>query len=129
MKLNIKILIFTIGVTTLIACNRNKSIDLCNYIDSKYNIQMNINHKENYLISPKSDKQIKLLKWAKSNVVGWEKTPPISYYSQIYLKQDDFILLYSKGFNCVIINIRIDGNYKQYKKTIPKGELDFLFNQ
>ena len=123
-----KYLLLISGFLILSGCYRNQDINICNYIDSNSEIQMAINQKDYSLIIPKSEKYIKLLQWAKNNTVGWRETPPVSYYSQIFIKQNHFRLLYSKGTSYVIIGIKINDTSKQYKKSIQKGELDFLLN-
>ncbi len=77
-------------------------------------------------IKVNSEKWNKLLSFAESNMDGW-RSSPASYLGNIYVLQDDFRLIYTKGSEGVVISF-MDKNAepKQYVKKIDKGELDFL---
>jgi hypothetical protein len=81
---------------------------------------------ESEVIKVHSAKWNMFVDFAKSNMNGW-KSSPASYIGDIFVSQGDFRMIYSQGWNGVVIAFTDkEGNSKQYTKEIDKEELDFL---
>lgn len=77
-------------------------------------------------IEVNSVKWNKLIDFAKNNIDHWQSSPA-SYIGNIYVTQNDFRLIYTKGTTGTVITFMDkEGEPKQYIKKIEKGELDFL---
>jgi len=77
-------------------------------------------------IEVNSEKWNKLVDFLMNNINDWQSSPA-SYIGDIYVTQDDFRLIYTKGTTGAVIAFTDKkGEPKQYAKKIENGELDFL---
>ncbi len=91
-------------------------------VDSEIGLSSN----ETEEIKVNTKKWNKLVDFAKKNMDGWESSPA-SYIGDVYVIQNDFRLIYSKGkIGVVIAFTDKEGEPKQFTKKTTKGELDFL---
>jgi hypothetical protein len=112
---------------TLIFGGCKTEININDYIDKNSPLLLSVgNPLEHVNVEVNSDKYKKLIQWGNENVNGWQKTTS-SYVSDIFVGQGNFRLLTSLNNNGVVIGLTDkNGKPKQYRKTIKKGELDFL---
>jgi hypothetical protein len=130
---------FTVWTSTLLIglamTSCQSDLDIKDIIDQEANLllttssvdsETSFSTNETEEIKVNSEKWNKLLSFAESNMDGW-RSSPASYLGNIYVLQDDFRLIYTKGSEGVVISF-MDKNAepKQYVKKIDKGELDFL---
>ncbi len=120
---------------TFVFTGCSADIELKDYIDKSAPFQLIINQTdvETGLTTRKtielivnSEKWKKLIEWEENNKDGWQSSPA-SYIADISVIQGNFRLLYLRISSGVVISfIDKQGKSKQYIKTIPKGDLDFL---
>ena len=120
---------------SLVISSCSTNIDFNRIIDNSkpFEVEKKILNSSNYLgykriINNQSKKWIDFDNWLKNNRNDWHKTP-VSYITEITIKQDDFNLLFfsdNEGETVVINYIDDKGKGQQYRKEIKKGELDFV---
>ncbi len=91
------------------------------------NVETVFTQRQTETLEVNSKKWTQLMEWAKRHRAGWTSTPA-SYAGDIYVTQGKFRLTHSIGSEGVVIAfVDTEGNGQQYQKSIPKGELDFLY--
>ncbi len=128
-----KYLILILSVIFFTSCSTD--LELGNYIDKSSPFQLTINQTNlnTGLTTGKTEdldvnsvKWSKIIEWVDNNKEGWQSSIA-SHIGDVYVNQGDFRLIYSKGSKGVVVGfIDKQGEAKQYRKEIAKGELDFL---
>lgn len=135
-KETMKHLIWTITlVFSLALTSCQTDLDLNDIIDqnSSFTLTIRTVDKETGLssnqteeIEVNSKKWNRLVDFAKNNMDDWQSSPA-SYIGDIYVTQNDFRLIHTKGTTGVVIAFTDkEGEPRQYTKKIEKSELDFL---
>ena len=124
------ILIFLL--LTISSCSTQ--IHFENYIDAnapliltihKINSKTGVTENEKKVVEPNSEKFIHFKNWCDENSTNW-KNASDSYSPKFVVTQKNFQLLCLE--NSVVFNFTVRGKFKQYWKSIEKGELNFLIN-
>jgi len=90
--------------------------------------EMSISTRDTAEIHAGSFKHFRLIQFFHDNKKDW-KSSRASYIGEVYVDQEDFQLIYSRGSDYVVIAYDdLEGDRRQYQKNIQKGELDFLFD-
>ena len=131
LEMNQHIIILLGLMLTITSCSSN--IQIVKYIDLNSpltltiyttNDQTGLTQIDKEIIEPKSEKFYKLIDWSKANSDHWRSTFA-SYIGNVSVIQKDFRLLYLQ--DGVVIGFTDDhGKSKQYRRSITKGDLDFL---
>lgn len=125
-----KYLILILSAIFFTSCSTD--LELGNYIDKSSPFQLTINQTNlnTGLTTGKTEdldvnsvKWSKIIEWVDNNKEGWQSSIA-SHIGDVYVNQGDFRLIYSKGSKGVVVGfIDKQGEAKQYRKEIAKGEL------